>query len=44
MTVREDAIYELSAALLAVREFDFPVRLNEVTEEYGGHAENALPQ
>ncbi|MXX62956.1 MAG: M20/M25/M40 family metallo-hydrolase [Holophagales bacterium] len=34
LPVRENAIYELSAALLAVREFDFPVMLNEVTEEF----------
>ena len=34
LPVRENAIYELSEALLAVREFDFPVMLNEVTEEF----------
>ncbi len=34
LPVRENAIYELSEALLAVREYDFPVMLNEVTEEF----------
>ena len=34
LPVRENAIYELSEALLAVREVDFPVMLNEVTEEF----------
>ncbi|MCY3970916.1 MAG: M20/M25/M40 family metallo-hydrolase [Acidobacteria bacterium] len=34
LPVRENAIADLSAALLAVRDFDFPVMLNEVTEEF----------
>lgn len=38
LPVRENAIYDLSAALLAVREFDFPVILNEVTEEFFGRS------
>ena len=34
LPVRENAIYELSEALLAVRELGFPVMLNEVTGEF----------
>jgi acetylornithine deacetylase/succinyl-diaminopimelate desuccinylase-like protein len=32
--VKKNAIYDLSRALLAVQEYDFPVLLNEVTEAY----------
>jgi len=34
LPVRKNAIYDLSAALLAVQNHDFPVRLNEVTEAF----------
>ena len=34
LPVKKNAIYELSQALLAVREVEFPVMLNEVTEEF----------
>ena len=34
LPVRKNAIYDLSQALLAVQEYDFPVMLNEVTEEF----------
>ena len=34
LPVRENAIYELSAALLKVRTLEFPVDLNDVTREY----------
>ena len=34
LPVRKNAIYDLSAALLAVQDFDFPVMLNEVTEAF----------
>jgi len=34
LPVRKNAIYDLSAALLAVQSYDFPVMLHEVTEEF----------
>ncbi len=34
LPVKKNAIYELSQALLAVQEVEFPVMLNEVTEEF----------
>ncbi len=34
LPVKKNAIYELSQALLAVQEYEFPVMLNEVTEEF----------
>jgi acetylornithine deacetylase/succinyl-diaminopimelate desuccinylase-like protein len=34
LPVRKNAIYDLSNALLAVQDFDFPVMFNEVTEAY----------
>jgi acetylornithine deacetylase/succinyl-diaminopimelate desuccinylase-like protein len=34
LPVKKNAIYDLSAALLAIQEYDFPVMLNEVTEAY----------
>src|SRR5206468_2429242 len=34
LPVPDNAIYELSAALLKVRDLRFPVQLNEVTREY----------
>jgi len=34
LPVRKNAIYDLSAALLAVQDHDFPVMLNEVTEAF----------
>ena len=34
LPVKKNAIYELSQALLAVQEHEFPVMLNEVTEEF----------
>jgi acetylornithine deacetylase/succinyl-diaminopimelate desuccinylase-like protein len=34
LPVKKNAIYDLSRALLAVQEYDFPVMLNEVTEAY----------
>ena len=34
LPVKKNAIYDLSQALLAVREYEFPVMLNEVTEEF----------
>ena len=34
LPTRENAIYELAAALLKVRDVQFPVHLNEVTREY----------
>jgi acetylornithine deacetylase/succinyl-diaminopimelate desuccinylase-like protein len=34
LPVKKNAIYDLSRALLAVQEHDFPVLLNEVTEAY----------
>lgn len=34
LPVRKNAIYDLSAALLEVQNFDFPVMLNEVTEAF----------
>lgn len=40
LPVRKNAIYDLSAALLAVQNFDFPVMLHEVTEAFfSGSAE-----
>jgi len=36
LPTRENAIYELAAALLKVRDVQFPVDLNEVTREYFG--------
>ncbi len=40
LPVRKNAIYDLSAALLAVQNHDFPVMLNEVTEAFfSGSAE-----
>jgi len=34
LPVRKNAIYDLSGALLAVQNYDFPVMLNEVTEAF----------
>ena len=34
LPVKKNAIYDLSQALLAVQEYEFPVMLNEVTEEF----------
>jgi acetylornithine deacetylase/succinyl-diaminopimelate desuccinylase-like protein len=34
LPVRKNAIYDLSGALLAVQEFDFPVMMHEVTEAF----------
>ncbi len=34
LPVRKNAIYDLSAALLAVQDHDFPVMLHEVTEQF----------
>ncbi|HET7107604.1 MAG TPA: M20/M25/M40 family metallo-hydrolase [Candidatus Acidoferrum sp.] len=34
----ENAIYELSAALLRVQAYSFPVEINEITRNYFGHA------
>lgn len=34
LPVKKNAIYDLSSALLAVQEYDFPVMLNEVTEAF----------
>lgn len=34
LPVRKNAIYDLSAALLAVQDYDMPVMLNEVTEAF----------
>ena len=40
LPVKKNAIYDLSAALLAVQSYDFPVMLNEVTEAFfSGSAE-----
>lgn len=36
LPVKKNAIYDLSAALLAVQDHDFPVMLNEVTRAYFG--------
>jgi acetylornithine deacetylase/succinyl-diaminopimelate desuccinylase-like protein len=34
----ENAIYELSAALLRLQSFSFPIKINEITENYLAHA------
>ena len=38
LPVRKNAIYDLSNALLAVQNHDFPVMLNETTEEFFGRS------
>lgn len=38
LPVRKNAIYDLSQALLAVQDYDFPVMLNEVTEAFFGRS------
>ncbi len=38
LPVKKNAIYDLSQALLAVQEHEFPVMLNEVTEEFFARA------
>ena len=38
LPVKKNAIYDLSAALLAVQEHDFPVMLNEITTEFFGRS------
>ncbi len=38
LPVRKNAIYDLSNALLAVQHHDFPVMLNETTEEFFGRS------
>ena len=38
LPVRKNAIYDLSNALLAVQNHDFPVMLNEITEEFFGRS------
>ena len=38
LPVRKNAIYDLSYALLAVQNHDFPVMLNEITEEFFGRS------
>jgi len=42
LPVRKNAIYDLSRALLAVQEYDFPVMLNEVTEAFFGRSADIL--
>lgn len=38
LPVKKNAIYDLSQALLAVQDYDFPVMLNEVTEAFFGRS------
>ena len=38
LPVKKNAIYDLSRALLAVQEYDFPIMLHEVTEEFFGRS------
>ena len=42
LPVRKNAIYDLSGALLAVQNHDFPVMLNETTEEFFGRSANLV--
>lgn len=42
LPVRKNAIYDLSAALLAVQSFDFPVMLHEVTEAFFSGSANLV--
>jgi len=42
LPVKKNAIYDLSQALLAVQEYDFPVMLNEVTEAFFGRSADIL--
>jgi acetylornithine deacetylase/succinyl-diaminopimelate desuccinylase-like protein len=41
--VKDNAIYELSAALLKIGAFDFPVNLNDVTRTYFERSANVTP-
>ena len=38
LPVRKNAIYDLSSALIAVQDHDFPVMFNEITEEFFGRS------
>ena len=42
LPVRKNAIYDLSNALLAVQNHDFPVMLNETTEEFFGRSSDLV--
>ena len=42
LPVRKNAIYDLSQALLAVQNYDFPVMLNEVTEAFFGQTADII--
>ncbi len=42
LPVRKNAIYDLSNALLAVQDHDFPVMFNEITEEFFSRSANLV--
>ena len=42
--VRDNAIYHLSAALTRLRDFDFPVKVNEITQNYFAQTAKMSPR